>query len=58
MAYFDSRTPAERRRDHREAAMTKADKIARFEAMLARASKAGIARPDIVAELAKLGAQS
>jgi hypothetical protein len=54
VAHFDTRTQAERTRDAREAAMTKSQRLARFEGMLARANAAGVARPDIEAEIAKL----
>ena len=49
---FDTRTNAERRRDAREASMTTADRIARHEAMIARAEAKGINRPELYVELA------
>ncbi len=51
---FDTRTNAERRRDAREASLTKAERIARHEAMIARAEAAGINRPELYAELAAI----
>ena len=53
MAY-DTRTNAERARDDREASMTNAARIARHEALIARATGKGIARPHLDAELATL----
>lgn len=54
MAYIDTRTNAEMRRDAREDAMTTADRIARHESLIARATAKGINRPDLVAELAAM----
>lgn len=54
MAHFDTRTPAERARDYREANMTTAERIARVEYILRRAAKAGVSRPDLEEMLAEL----
>ena len=51
---FDPRTNYERARDAREASMTNAARIARHEALIARATAKGISRPDLVEELAAL----
>ena len=51
---FDTRTNAERRRDAREASLSTAERIARHEAMIARAEAKGINRPELYAELAVL----
>jgi hypothetical protein len=54
MARFDPRTNAERQADAQRARMTKADKLAMYRGMLARAERAGLQRLDIQEIIAKL----
>ena len=50
----DARSSAERRRDRAEASLTTADRILRHERLIARATAAGLSRPDLHDELAAL----